>query len=141
MTPPVAPAHSKNHRCPGEIISHGVWLSYRFTLSYRDVQALLFERGITMSHEAIRQWCRKCGQAYANPLRRRWPRPGDKWHLDQVFLTINGEQHYLGRAVDQDDNILDILVQSRRNQHAAKKFWGSVNLMKIAHRRLSREES
>ena len=123
MTPPADIACYKNHRFPGEIISHGVWLYYRFTLSYRDVQELLFERGITVSHEAVRQWCRKFGQDYANRLRRRRPQPGDKWHLDEVFLTINGERHYLWRAVDQDDNVLDILVQSRRNKQAAKKFF------------------
>ena len=111
MTPPATSERYKNHRFPGEIISHGVWLSYRFTLSYRDVEELLFERGITVSHEAIRQWCRKFGQDYANRLRRRRPQPGDKWHLDEVFLTIHGERHYLWRAVDQDDNVLDILVQ------------------------------
>jgi putative transposase len=69
------------------------------------------------------KWCRKFGQAYANQLRRRRPRPGDKWHLDEVFLTINGERHYLWRAVDQDGNILDILVQRRRDKHAAKTFF------------------
>jgi putative transposase len=123
MTPPADPERYKNHRFPGEIISHGVWLYYRFTLSYRDVEELLFERGITVSHEAVRQWCRKFGQEYANRLRRRRPQPGDKWHLDEVFLTINGECHYLWRAVDQDDNVLDILVQSRRNKQDAKKFF------------------
>ena len=79
MTPPTDTARDKNHRFPGEIISHGVWLSSRFTLSYRDVQALLFARGIDVSHEAIRQWCRTFGQDYANRLRRRRPQPGDKW--------------------------------------------------------------
>src|SRR5580765_811815 len=123
MTPPADPERYKNHRFPGEIISHGVWLSYRFPLSYRDVQELLFERGIDVTHEAIRQWCLKFGQDYANRLKRRRAQPGDKWHLDEVFLTINGERHYLWRAVDQDDNVLDILVQSRRNKHAAKKFF------------------
>ena len=116
MTPPADTERYKNHRFPGEIISHGVWLYYRFTLSYRDVQELLFERGITVSHEAIRKWCRKFGQDYANRLRRRRPQPGDKWHLDEVFLTINGERHYLWRAVDQDDNVLDILVQKPAQQ-------------------------
>jgi putative transposase len=87
------------------------------------VQELLFERGIDVSHEAIRQWCGKFGQEYANQLRRRRPRPGDKWHMDAVFLTINGKRHYLWRAVDQDDNVLDILVQSRRHKQAAKKFF------------------
>src|SRR3989442_15953656 len=88
MTPPADPARSKNHRFPGEIISHGVWLYYRFPLSYRDVQELLLERGIDVTHEAIRQWCLKFGQDYANRLKRRRAQPGDKWHLDEVFLTI-----------------------------------------------------
>jgi putative transposase len=84
VTPPAHTERDKNHRFPGAIISHGVWLSYRFTLSYRDVQELLFERGITVSHEAIRPWCQKCGQDDTNRLRRR-PQPGDQWHLDEVF--------------------------------------------------------
>src|SRR5215211_4154644 len=123
MTPPADTERYKNHRFPGEIISHGVWLYYRFPLSYRDVQELLFERGIDVTYEAIRKWCLKFGQDYANQLKRRRPRTGDKWHLDEVFLTINGKRHYLWRAVDQDDNVLDILVQSHRNKQAAKKFF------------------
>jgi putative transposase len=123
MTLPATPERYKHHRFPAEIISHGVWLYYRFCLSYRDVEELLFVRGILVIYEAIRKWCRKFGQAYAHQLRRRRPRPGDKWHLDEVFLTIHGERHYLWRAVDQDGNVLDILVQSRRNKHAAKKFF------------------
>src|SRR5262245_47248747 len=122
MTPAPNTERYKNHRFPAEIISHGVWLYYRFTLSYRDVQELLLDRNIDASHEAIRQWYRKFGHDYANQLRRRRPQPGDKWHLDEVFLTINGERHYLWRAVDQEDNVLDILVQRRRNKQAAKKF-------------------
>jgi putative transposase len=113
----------KHHRFPAEIISHGVWLYYRFCLSYRDVEELLLVRGVIVSYEAIRQWCRKFGQHYANQLRRRRPKPGDKWHLDEVFLTINGERHYLWRAVDQAGNVLDILVQSQRDKAAAKKFF------------------
>ena len=123
MTPPANTERYKNHRFPGEIISHGVWLYYRFHLSYRDVQELLFERGVVVSHEAIRGWCQKFGQDYANRLRRRRPQLGDKWRLDEVVLTINGERYYLWRAIDQDDNVLDILVQSRRNKKAAKKFF------------------
>lgn len=123
MTPPVDPARYKNHRFPSAIRRHGVWLYSRFPLSDRDGQEILFERGITVSHEAIRQWCRKFGQDYADQLRHRRPQPGDKWPLDEVFLTIHGERHDLWRAVDQDDNILDILVQSRRNTQAAKKFF------------------
>ena len=113
----------KNHRFPAEIISHGVWLYFRFCLSYRDVEELLFARGIMVTYEAIRKWCRKFGQQYANRLRRRRPRSGDKWYLDEVFLTINVERHYLWRAVDQDGNVLDILVQRRRDKIAAKKFF------------------
>jgi putative transposase len=113
----------KNHRFPAEIISHAVWLYFRFCLSYRDVEELLFARGVTVTYEAIRKWCRKFGQQYANQLRRRRPRPGDTWHLDEVFLTIHGVRHYLWRAVDQDGHVLDILVQSRRNKKAAKTFF------------------
>jgi putative transposase len=87
------------------------------------VEELLFARGIIVTYEAIRKWCRKFGQAYANQLRHRRPRPGDKWHLDEVCLTIRGERHYLWRAVDQDGNVLDILVQRRRDKKAAKKFF------------------
>jgi putative transposase len=113
----------KHHRFPAEIISHGVWLYFRFCLSYRDVEELLCTRGVIVTYEAIRQWYLKFGQAYANQLRRRCPQRGDKWHLDEVFLTIRGERHYLWRAVDQDGHVLDILVQSRRNKRAAKRFF------------------
>jgi len=113
----------KRHRFPSAIIAHAVWLYFRFCLSYRDVEELLFARGVTVTYEAIRQWCRKFGQAYANRLRHRRPRPGDKWHLDEVFLTIHGQRHYLWRAVDQDGHVLDILVQRRRDKHAATRFF------------------
>ncbi len=113
----------KGHRFPQEIISHAVWLYYRFSLSYRDVEELLAERGIVVTYETVRQWCLKFGQQYANQLRRRRAKPGDKWHLDEVFLKINGKTSYLWRAVDQHGNVLDILVQSRRNKAAAKKFF------------------
>jgi len=113
----------KNHRFPSEIISHAVWLYFRFCLSYRDGEELLFARGILVTYEAIRKWCRTFGHSYAHELRHRRPRPGDTWHLDEVFLTIQGERHDLWRAVDQDGHILDILVQSRRNKKAAKKFF------------------
>jgi transposase-like protein len=111
-----APNRYKHHRFPTEIISHGVWLYYRFCLNYRDVEELLFVRGVIVSYEAIRKWCRKFGQQYANQLRRRRPGLGDKWHCDGVFLTIHGERHYLWRAVDQDGHVLDILVQRRRER-------------------------
>jgi len=97
-------------------------LYFRFALSYRDVEELLAERGVIVTYETVRQWWRKFGQTYANALRRRRPRPGNKWHLDEVFIRISGVQHYLWRAVDQDGNVLDILVQSRRDKAAATKF-------------------
>jgi putative transposase len=112
-----------HHRFPAEIISHGVWLYFRCCLSYRDVEELLFAQGISVTYKTIQKWCLKFGQAYANQLRRRRPRPDDKWHLDEVFLTINGARHSLWRAVDQDGHVLDILVQNRRNKKAAKKFF------------------
>ncbi len=113
----------KRHRFPSEIISHCVWLYFRFALSYRDVEEMMTARGIAVTYETIRQWCQKFGQVYANELRRRRSQPGDKWHLDEVFLTINGQRHYLWRAVDQDGTVLDILVQSRRDKRAAKRFF------------------
>jgi putative transposase len=91
----------KGHRYPPEIIAHCVWLYHRFPLSFREVEELMLQRGVVVSYETIRQWCAKFGQAYANQLRRRRPRPGDKWHLDEVFVKINGITQYLWRAVDQ----------------------------------------
>jgi putative transposase len=123
MMPPFATPLYKRHRFPAAIIRHCVWLSCRFSLSYRDVQEMMAERGVLVSHEAVRYWGHKYGQAYANELRRRRPQPGDKWHMDEAFLTINGARSYLWRAVDQDDHVLDILVQRRRNKKAAKKFF------------------
>ena len=117
-----APSY-RGFRFPQEIIAHAVWLYFRFNLSFRDVEELLAARGVTVTYETVRQWSRKFGQQYAHQLRRRRAQPGDKWHLDEVFLKINGKKHYLWRAVDQDGNVLDILVQSRRNKIAAKKFF------------------
>ncbi|MDJ0467165.1 IS6 family transposase [Streptomyces sp. H27-C3] len=108
---------------PVEAISHCVWLYFRFPLSFREVEELMLERGVVVSYETVRRWCLKFGQDYANALRRRRPRPGDKWHLDEVFVKINGEQKYLWRAVDADGNVLDILVQSRRDTAAARRFF------------------
>ena len=83
----------KGHRYPVEIINHCVWLYFRFPLSFREVEELMLERGVAVSYETIRRWCAKFGQAYASGLRRRRPRPGDKWHCDDVFIRINGTQH------------------------------------------------
>ena len=111
------------HRFPAELISHAVWLYHVFSLSFRDVELILAERGVIVSYESIRRWCGKFGASFAAKLRRRRPRPGDKWHLDEVFIRIKGELHYLWRAVDQNGTVLDILVQSRRNAGAAKRFF------------------
>jgi putative transposase len=111
------------HRFPAELIRHAVWLYHVFSLSPRDVELLLAERDVLVSYESIRRWCVKFGASFANSLRRRRPKPGDKWHLDEVFIRIQGELHYLWRAVDQDGIVLGILVQTRRNTGAAKRFF------------------
>ncbi|MFE2698488.1 IS6 family transposase [Streptomyces mirabilis] len=118
----VSPSY-KGHRYPVEVISHGVWLYHRFPLSFREVEELMLERGVTVSYETVRRWCVKFGQQHANALRRRQPRPGDKWHLDEVFIKVNGKQKYLWRAVDQEGNVLDVLVQNRRDKAAARRFF------------------
>jgi putative transposase len=119
--PPRDPLY-RGYRFPAEIISHAVWLYYRFHLSHRDIEDLLAERGIQVSDEAIRLWCRTFGPAFAAGASPRRARAGDKWHLDEVQLKINGKKHWLWRAVDQEGLVLDILVQPRRDQHAAERF-------------------
>ena len=111
------------YRYPPEIISHAVWLYYRFCLSFRDVEDLLAERGIIVSHETIRQWSQKFGAEYARKLKRREGRLGDTWYLDEVFVTIQGQRQDLWRAVDQDGDVIDILIQPRRDRRAAKQFF------------------
>jgi putative transposase len=113
----------RGYRFPPEIISHAVWLYYRFCLSFRDVEDLLAQRGIIVSYETIRQWSRKFGAEYARRLKRREGRLGDTWHLDEVFVTIQGQRQYLWRAVDQDGDVIDILVQPRRDRRAAERFF------------------
>ena len=108
------------HRFPAEIISHAVWLYHRFCLSFRDVEDLLAERCIVVTYETIRHWCQKFGPDYVRKLKRRQGRLGDTWHLDELFLKINGELQYLWRAVDQAGDVIDVLVQSQRDQHAAE---------------------
>ncbi len=112
----------KRFRYPSEIISHIVWLYHRFCLSFRDIEELLAARGIIVSYEAIRRWCLRFGQAYSALLKKSQGRLGDQWFLDEVFIRINGVQHYLWRAVDQDNNTLEILVQAKRNKRSALKF-------------------
>ncbi|HYR82757.1 MAG TPA: IS6 family transposase [Terriglobia bacterium] len=111
------------YRFSSDIISHAVWLYHRFCLSFRDVEDLLAQRGIIVSYETIRHWCQKFGASYARKLKRREGRLGDIWYLDEVFVRINGELHYLWRAVDQDGDVIDILVQPRRDRRAAQRFF------------------
>jgi putative transposase len=111
------------HRFPAELISHAIWLYHIFSQSFRDVELLLSERGIIVSYESIRRRCLKFGASFANNLRRRRLRPGDKWYLDEVFIRIKGDQHYLWRAVDQDGIVHDVLVQASRSVEAAKRFF------------------
>ena len=113
----------RGYRFPPAIISHAVWLYYRFGLSFRDVEDLLAERGTTVTYEAIRLWCLRFGLDYARRLRHRRGRQGDTWYLDELFVRIQGRQQYLWRAVDEDGDVLDILVQSRRNRRAATRFF------------------
>ncbi len=108
------------HRHPREIIAQCVRLYFRLPLSYRAVEELMFERGIVVSYETIRRWCLTFGPRIAAEIKRRRPRPNDKWHLDEVFITMNGKTSYVWRAVDADGRVLDIVVQERRNQEAAE---------------------
>ena len=114
------------HRFPPQVISHAIWLYHRFSLSFRDVEDLLAERGIEVSYETIRRWCLKFGLRYRMAPKRREGRLGDTWYVDEVFIKIGGQQHYLWRAVDQDGDVLDILVQRRRDAPAAERFFRKI---------------
>jgi putative transposase len=113
----------KRHRFPPDIISYAVWLYYRFNLSHRDIEDLLAERGITVSYETIRLWCIKFGAKYVRRLKRRHRGYGDTFFIDEVFVKINGKQHYLWRAVDQDGDVVDVYLQAKRDGAAAKRFF------------------
>ena len=121
MTTTPKPYHG--FRFPAEVIQHAVWLYHCFSLSLRDVETILAARGVAVSYETIREWGLRFGRLFANTLNRRRPKPGDKWHMDEVFIRIGGKTHYLWRAVDQHGHVLDILVQSRRSAKAAKRFF------------------
>ena len=113
----------KRHRFPPEIIQYAVWLYFKFNLSHRDIEDLLAKRGTQVSYEAIRLWCNKFGPKYAAKLRRKHQGYGDTFFLDEVFIKINGVQHYLWRAVDQDGEVVDIFLQKRRDGKAAMRFF------------------
>ena len=112
----------KRHRFPPAIISHAVWLYCRFNLSFREVEEMFLQRGVDVSYETIRRWVAKFGPSIARGLRRRQPRPGDIWHLDEVVVKISGRKFWLWRAVDQNGLVLDEILQSKRNTRAAKRL-------------------
>ena len=116
------PARLKGHRFPRSVIGYAVWLYHRFALSLRDVEDILAERGIQVSHETIRVWCLRFGPQFSAAIRRDRPNPADKWHMDEMVIAIGGRKHWLWRAVDANGDTLEILVQSRRNARAARRF-------------------
>ena len=111
----------RGYRFPPEIIQQAIWLYLRFTFSLRDVEDLLAERGVAVSYETVRRWVNHFGPMIAVDLRKRRPKPRTTWHLDQVYLKIDGRMVYLWRAVDAEGEVLDVLVQSKRNKHSALK--------------------
>ena len=113
----------KRYRFPPDIISYAVWLYFRFNLSHRDIEDLLAQRGIIVSYESIRLWCIKFGRIYTRRLKRRHTGYGDTFYIDEVYVKINGKQHYLWRAVDQEGEVVDVFLQSRRDGAAAKRFF------------------
>ena len=113
----------KRHRFPPSVIQYAVWLYYRFNFSIRDVEDLLFERNINVSYESIRLWINKFGPEFTRRLRKRHPGFGDTYFLDEVIVKIDGKQHYLWRAVDQDGEVIDVYLQQRRDGKAAKRFF------------------
>ncbi|GAW36934.1 transposase IS66 family protein [Roseovarius sp. A-2] len=122
MISQVSQPRLKGFRFPRSVISYAVWAYHRFALSLRDVEDLLAERGVIVSYESIRVWCQRVGTQIAASIRRDRPAPTDKWYLDEVVITIRGQKHWLWRAVDVNGDVLEILVQSRRNAHAAKRY-------------------
>jgi putative transposase len=116
------PISYARHQFPAEIIRHATWLYLRFTLSYRDVEELLAERGIETSYETVRRWVLKFGPMFAHNLRRLRPRPTGRWHLDEMVVSIQGQRMYLWRAVDSEGEVLDLLVQSKRDTKAALRL-------------------
>ncbi len=120
---PDRPGHFHRHRFPAEVISYAVWLYYRFPLSHRDVEELLSERGIEVSYETVRCWAIKFGSLFAEELRLREVRRGKSWHLDEVFLRMNGRRVYLWRAIDEHGQVIDVYVSPHRAAEDAKAFF------------------
>src|SRR5262244_2114587 len=115
----MAPLCYRRHRFPPEIIQHAIWLSLRFTLSYRDVEDLLAERGVEIAYETVRRWVMKFGPVITRRLRRRRPQPSDRWHLDEMVVRIAGKRTYLWRPVDDEGEVLDMLVRRGRASRMA----------------------
>jgi putative transposase len=113
----------RRHRFPIDVVEQCVWLYFRFALSYRDIEEMMVKRGVRVTYETVREWCCKFGSLYAAKLRKKRARIGPRWYLDEVFLKMNGVQHYLWRAVDQHGVVIDILVQARRDRWAALRFF------------------
>lgn len=113
----------KGYRFPREIVADAVWAYYRFALSTADVEDLLAERGVMVSRETVRNWVNRFGPHFADCIRCDRPRPRDKWHMDEVVVPINGVKHWLWRALDTNEDVLDVLIQPRRNAKAAKRFF------------------
>lgn len=124
------------HHFPASITRHGVWLYFRFSLSYRDVEDLLSELGVDVSYESVRRWVLKFGPAFSRELRRRRSRPDCRWHPDEVFVSINGKQMYLWRAVDGEGEVLDILVQKRRDKKPPRSCCASCSRSRAMCHRL-----
>lgn len=122
MEPPVKPISFKRHRFPADVIRYAVWLYFRFTLSFRDVEELLAQRGIEVSYETVRCWTLKFGPQIAANLRRRRCLPTGRWHLEEMYVRVGGQKMWHWRAVDDEGEILDVLIQKRRNKHAALKL-------------------
>ncbi len=126
MKLPTAFPRLKGFRFPREIIAYAVWAYHRFALSTADVEDLLAERGVIVSRESVRLWINRFGRHFAGCIRRERPKPNDKWHMDEVVITVGGRKFWLWRAIDADGDVLDILVQARRNAKAAKRFFAKL---------------
>jgi putative transposase len=124
----------KRHRFPPEIIRHTIWLYARFTLSLRDIEEMLAERGVDVSYETVRRWFLKFGPTIAANLRRSRPRPSDHWHLDEMVVVINGRRYWLWRAVDNEGEVLDFLVQQDATPEQRRSSWSKCSSARASYR-------
>jgi putative transposase len=131
----ISPNSYQGFRYPAEVIQHAVWLYHCFSLGLRDVELILAAQGVVVSYKSIREPGLRFGRLFGDTLKQRRPRRGDKWSTDEVFIRIRGKQHLLWRAEDQDGNVLDILVQSRRSARGAKRFFRKDIVTLVADRR------